>query len=365
MKTKNILRNNCVNIFPVMSNVKYQTFTFQSVRLMSPNTFHEALQVGHVVMARKMLEQLCHHDLHLELSDTDDNGHNACRIVVERGDEHMFDMLLPFLLPEHFVEKSELDGLSAIQRAVDLNPKWYTKFNVPSITDVPSINSETKSAMSPLAESLLLLEKGDMSPETVYLMMLDLEDMDNTEKYEALWKDFLTQEAEAVSTFILKCLKRKFRKLAWKMLVTRTSSLSASTLSNFMNRGFPLFSDNEGLIIRNFEKFCLLLQAGFFPFAEKLFLQKATRSPLVFHFGRRHRVLEDNDVPTLQTLAVIQIRQALISSQKKSLQFVRKTLLGDVRIPEEFKQWIVQPHTEPEMQLMYVTFLSESSRHST
>ena len=345
-----------MNIFPVMSKVSFQTFSFQSVRLTAPNTFHEALQVGDVVVARKMLEQLCHHDLHLQLSYTDRNGHNACRIVVERGDEQMFDMLLPFLLPEHFVFNSELDGLSAIQRAVDLNPKWYTKFNVPSITDLPVLNSEAKLALSPIAEHLLMLEKGDMSPETVYLMLLDLEDMDNGEKYEALWKDFLTQDAKAVSTFILKCLKRKFQKLAWKMLVTRTSSLSASKLSNFMDRGFPLFRDNAGLDPRNpgFEKFRLLLQAGFFPFLEKMFLQKAPRSVPVYHFGGRRCVLEDNDVPKLEKLAAMQVRQTLITSQKKSLQFVCKTLLGDT-VPDKFKQGIVQPHTKAEMQyMMYV-----------
>ena len=413
-----------MNIFPVMSKVSFQTFSFQSVRLTAPNTFHEALQVGDVVVARKMLEQLCHHDLHLQLSYTDRNGHNACRIVVERGDEQMFDMLLPFLLPEHFVFNSELDGLSAIQRAVDLNPKWYTKFNVPSITDLPVLNSEAKLALSPIAEHLLMLEKGDMSPETVYLMLLDLEDMDNGEKYEALWKDFLKQDAEALSTFILKCLKRDFRKLAWKMLRARTSSInrkclvellkaamecdfpdffidalevlpkgvsivceilesgkkryldifldmkreftlfdsinivgsdsiSKNTLSDIMDRGLPLFSDNRGLIPRfpGFDKFCLLLQAGFFPNEEKLFLQRAPGSVFV-RFGRPDIVLDDDDVPTLQTLAVNQIRQALICSQKKSMQFVCKSLLGDVRIPQILKPSLVQPYTKAQMQLI-------------
>ena len=425
-----------------------------------PNTFHEALQVGDCVAARKMLEQMkcSHHKLHLELSDIDCYGRNACRFVVERRDEQMFDVLLPFLLPEHFVERSKLDGLSAIQRAVQLNPEWYSKFNVPFMNDAPfiplKVESEEESEEEREEEreaerkqreaerkhreaereareeweeerrERVSMLKRETSPETVYLMMLDLEDMDNGEKYEALWKDFLQQDAEALSTFILKCLKRDFRKLAWKMLRARTSSInrkclvellkaamecdfpdffidalevlpkgvsivceilesgkkryldifldmkreftlfdsinivgsdsiSKNTLSDIMDRGLPLFSDNRGLIPRfpGFDKFCLLLQAGFFPNEEKLFLQRAPGSVFV-RFGRPDIVLDDDDVPTLQTLAVNQIRQALICSQKKSMQFVCKSLLGDVQIPQIFKPLLVQPYTKAQMQLI-------------
>ena len=101
-----------MNVFPLKSNkatihngghlvltiakkrsaISFQNLTFQPRRLPAPNTF----QIGDCVAARKMLEQMCHHDLHFKLSQIDRNGYNASRFVVERGDEQMFDILLPF-----------------------------------------------------------------------------------------------------------------------------------------------------------------------------------------------------------------------------------------------------------------------------
>ena len=340
------------------------------------------------------------------LGNDSDEGFVAGRRAVEANNEDMLDLLLEHMAPIHWVKRSRVDDLSTIQRAVQVNPAWLTKFNLHSLNDVKAVSSEAKS---------------DLSLETVLLMMLDLDDMDNREKYKELWNEYEKQDAKAASIFIRKCLQRKHVALASTMLHKYASSIDvepyvdlldasieydnpgffksaqetlpkgASIISYILNseKDWPLdiflkseheitrdefrhilYRDSipetilskilqkgvhlyDGAYIRRQlpeEKFALFLQSGFFPAVETLFQLQCRGAPMLCTEPCAYKFV---GVSTLADLAVMLIRNRLILSQNKSLQFIcAKLKYQDKTLPKQVQEQLLKPFRAEHMEFI-------------
>ena len=141
------------------------------------------------------------------LSKEDARGFNAGRVAVENNNEEMLDLLLQFMTHFQLTERAECDGMCLVQRAVQVNPGWFAKFT----SDKP----------------VTKIEKQEI--QTILSILVEVEDIDNEEKYQQLWHDigeiFQTMDVKAAAGFIGKSLAKLHVNMPLRLLETCSSSL--------------------------------------------------------------------------------------------------------------------------------------------
>lgn len=312
-------------------------------------------------------------------------GFNAGRLAVERKNEEMLDMLLKYMTTFQLTNTSVSDGLSVIQRAVQVNPEWIAKFRF-------------------VATHANLL-----------LSMVEIEDMDEEGKYHELWREFSTLKVNDAVLFLARGLKRGHIKLVLRMLdiyapriseeqfvfltrlsiqqenflflgqslhlLPRTASIfydivcSGSRLCMvlFWKSGrsltkidfFHLVSQDtvpleivEDVLTRgqyvecvrfprtvSFDKFVMFLNAGFYVHFEKAMSR--------FTWPKSAEEPEVKDVMRLETLAAMQIRENLLFAQKKNLKFVCERQL--LNVPEIIQGKIQHPYSKEHLKRIHAT----------
>ena len=130
-------------------------------------------------------------------------GFNAARLAVENKDEKMMDLLVQYMTYSQLTKTATCDGLCVIQRAAQVNPSWFEKFK--SHHPEPRIKRKEE--------------------ETMLSMMIEVEDIDNQEKYPELWERFQMMSLATAVSFIKKSLTKCHVMLPLKMLEKFGSSI--------------------------------------------------------------------------------------------------------------------------------------------
>ena len=175
-------------------------------------------------------ELLCHEN---------DRGFNAGRMAVENNNEEMLDLLLQYMTHFQLTKRAECDGMCVIQRAVQLKPAWFAKFK----SDKP----------------VTKIEKQEI--QTMLHMLVEVEDIDNEEKYQQLWQDigevFRTMHLKAAAGFIGKSLAQLHVNMPLRLFETCCSSLKDPELLVELVR-ISIEFENESFfkhILRNVPKY--------------------------------------------------------------------------------------------------------------
>ena len=347
------------------------------------NWFLEAIKCGDYERVKSALENSCEDQKTLLLKSKTLAGYGPARVAIEVNDENMLDIILQHVDPEHFLQETDaMDGKSDFVRAIEKNPDWFSKF---------------------------IHFDDDLS--NILFQAICVADIDDQIKYKNLWKRFtacLQEDQDRAYLFIRKAIRKRKRNLSlhwWNTFgqdiapefmfdlmeasvkygnvplfqgvlprLTSNSGILSCIASNGQSEMLSIFlksepkltchdlqsacqsrvklSDlsaimNTGILLKdlalpkqpNLEKWAAFLNAGFFIETEKKFALIGPKTQAFVH-----------DMLCLASLAVIQVRENLLSGFQKNLEVVCREKLSD--LPEVMRNQIQRPYSKLQIKNM-------------